>query len=124
MGSTVEKGRIAEEMALQFLLKKGLKLKERNFRYGHREIDLIMESREKLHVIEVKSLDGNFSTDPPAKVDGRKQRLLVSAAGRYIALNHVRKEVQFDVVSIVKKGTGFELEYLPDAFYPIITNFR
>lgn len=119
MSSTVEKGRLAEEMALKFLQEKGLWLKERNFRYGHREIDLIMESRGKLHIIEVKSLDSRFSENPLAKVDERKRRLLVSAAGRYAALHRVVKEIQFDVVSVLKKGTEFELEYLPNAFYPI-----
>lgn len=119
MGSTVEKGRIAEEMALKFLLGKGLRLKARNFRSGHKEIDLIMESSEKLHVIEVKSLNGDFSSNPSEKVDERKRRLITSAASHYVALYGIEKEVQFDVVSIVKKRTDFELNYLPNAFYPI-----
>lgn len=119
MGSTVEKGRIAESIALEFLEKKGLHLKERNFRSGHKEIDLIMESDDTLHIIEVKSLGGNSPADPLEKVDNRKRRLIALAAGHYVSLHNIEKEVQFDVVSVVQKGTEFELEYLPNAFYPI-----
>lgn len=119
MRSTVEKGRIAESFALEFLEKKGLHLKERNFRSGHKEIDLIMESDDTLHIIEVKSLGGNSPADPLEKVDNRKRRLIALAAGHYVALHNIEKEVQFDVVSVVQKGTEFELEYLPNAFYPI-----
>lgn len=117
--STVLKGRTAEDIALEWLLQHGFILKERNYRVGHREIDLIMESGRKLHIVEVKSLTAPALTDPLCKVDIRKQRHLASAAAYYVAAAKIAKEVQFDLVSVVIYPDGHTLEYVPDAFWPI-----
>ena len=112
------KGRYGEELALEFLLGKGLVLRERNCRVGHKELDLVMESEHHLHIVEVKSIERS-GADPAEKVDGAKIKRLVSAAGAYVSGNRITKEVQFDIVTIVFDGTDFDLEYIPNAFYPI-----
>ena len=106
-------------MALGFLLRQGLRLRARNVQIGHKEIDLVMESADKLHIVEVKALTDYPLADPSDKVDARKRRLLASAAGQYMAQEHITKEVQFDVVSVIFRGADFEIEYLPDAFIPV-----
>jgi Holliday junction resolvase-like predicted endonuclease len=52
-------------------------------------------------------------------VDAQKQARLISAASRYIVERHVRKEVQFDVVSVILAEDRTEVEYIPEAFFPI-----
>lgn len=117
--NTVLRGREAEDLALDWLLKHGFVLKERNYRVGHREVDLIVESERHIHIVEVKSLTAPVITDPLRKVDIRKQRLLASAASYYVASNKVVKEVQFDLVSVVFYPDHHSLEYVPGAFWPI-----
>lgn len=116
--SRYSKGRLGEDLALDFLLNNGLSLRNRNCRVGHKEMDLVMESESHIHIVEVKSIEKS-GADPSEKVDETKIRRLTSAAGEYVAVNHISKEVQFDVVTIVFDGTDFDLEYLPNAFYPI-----
>lgn len=117
--STVQKGRKAEDIALEWLLQHGFVLKERNYRSGRREIDLIVESEHRLHIVEVKSLTAPVLTDPLSKVDIRKQRLLSGAAAHYVAEKRVSKEVQFDLISVVFHPDHHTLEYVPEAFWPI-----
>ena len=39
-------GEKGERLALEYLLKRGYTLRAKNYRAGHREIDLILEDRE------------------------------------------------------------------------------
>lgn len=40
----------AEEKALTFLLDKGYTLLEKNYRYGHAEVDLLMKKKAKVNL--------------------------------------------------------------------------
>ena len=49
-------GEKGERLALEYLLKRGYTLRAKNYRVGHREIDLILEDREGVIVfVEVKA---------------------------------------------------------------------
>ena len=118
-----ETGRRGEEIALDWLLARGLTLRDRNWRGGHKELDLVMESAERVHVVEVKTLTPPLLHQPYEKVDAAKQSRLAAAARQYIAQRQVRKEVQFDVVSVVLDGERTSVEYIPEAFYPIRSKY-
>ena len=115
----IETGRRGEDAALAWLEERGFRLLDRNWRSGHKEIDLVVESDARIHFVEVKTLTPPAAIRPAEKVDGHKQAALVTAAGSYMASRHIVKEVQFDVVSVIL-GDGLpEVEYIPDAFIPI-----
>lgn len=114
-----ETGRRGEEIALAWLSARGFRLLDRNWRGGHKELDLVMESLDRVHVVEVKTMTPPLQIQPYEKVDARKQTLLIAAASRYIVEKHVRKEVQFDVVSVVLGEDGPLVDYIPEAFIPI-----
>ena len=118
-----ETGRRGEELALNWLLAHGLTLRDRNWRGGHKELDLVMESAERVHVVEVKTLTPPLQHQPFEKVDAAKQARLAAAARQYIAQRQVRKEVQFDIVSVVLDGADPTIEYIPEAFYPIRSKY-
>ncbi len=120
-----QRGRLAEDMALEFLVKRGLTLLARNFRAGHREIDLIMQSRPSadkkgtVHIIEVRSLSEPLLKLPFETVDKSKQKKVISAAAKYIYRNNILLDVQFDIVSVTFKADGgVDIEYFPNAFAP------
>lgn len=117
--STVETGKAGEDAALEYLLEKGLVLRERNWRAKHLEIDLIMESRDYLHIIEVRSRMRHDPVEPKDTVDKKKQQRLIRAASSYIFKNDIRKDTLFDIVSVVFDGGKPQLEYIEDAFTPI-----
>ena len=114
-------GRAGEDMALEMLQKRGLWLLERNWRWNHKEIDLIMESAAAVHFIEVKTLRAPAVREPWEAVTPQKQRNLVLAAEHFIYSRHITKEVQFDIVSLLSMPDGsVEGEYIERAFFPII----
>lgn len=115
----VETGRLGEEAALAWLERRGFRLLARNWRSGHKEVDLVMESGRVVHIIEVKTLTPPLLEQPFERVDPVKQRRLINAARRYIGELHIDREVQFDIVSVVLDGDGPQVEYIPEAFYPI-----
>ena len=54
MLSTVEIGKNGEDLAVEYLVNKGYKILERNWRSGHKEIDIIAMDGDTLVVVEVK----------------------------------------------------------------------
>ena len=114
-----ETGRRGEDVALAWLQERGFRLLDRNWRSQHKELDLVMESAERVHFVEVKTMTAPLLIQPFEKVDAVKQGRLVAAASHYIAVRRVQKEVQFDVVSVVFDGEQTEVEYIPEAFFPI-----
>lgn len=118
-----ETGRRGEDLALAWLESHGLRLLDRNWRSGHKEIDLVMESAGRLHIVEVKTLTFPVLGRPGDRVDAFKQGRLVAAARHYAALHRVQKEIQFDVVSVILDGDCSQVEYIPEAFFPIARVF-
>lgn len=119
MSREISLGRRGEDLALTCLENRGLVLLERNWRWEHKEIDLIMESADAVHFVEVKSLRAPAIRQPYEAVTSEKQRNVAMAAEHFIFERHIRKEAQFDVVSIIFDGDAGSLEYIPKAFFPI-----
>lgn len=113
-----ETGRRGEMEAEIFLQKLGLRTLDKNWRAGHREIDLIMEWSDGIHFIEVKTLRAPNIREPYEGINRKKQMLLISAARAYLASKRLYREALFDVVSVVIEGEEAKVEYFPDAFSP------
>lgn len=54
MPSTKSKGDKGEDIAVDYLVKKGFKIVERNYRYGHGEIDIIAEDPDDGYLVFVE----------------------------------------------------------------------
>ena len=114
-----ETGRRGEDLALAWMQDHGFRLLDRNWRSGHKELDLVMEGDERVHIVEVKTMTPPLLIQPFEKVDPVKQGRLVAAARHYIAQRQVTREVQFDVVSVILGDGQPQVEYIPEAFFPI-----
>ena len=119
MSREISLGRRGEVLAREWLEARGLVLLESNWRWEHREIDLIMEGQDAIHFIEVKTLQAPAAHQPWEAVTLAKQRNVSSAAQHFISERHIRKEARFDIVSIIFEGDEPSLEYIPEAFFPI-----
>lgn len=113
-----ELGKKGEDVALKFLTERGMQLVARNWRSGHKELDLVMDDGEFLRVVEVRSLNYPNNADPAETVDWHKSRMVIAAARAFVARNKIAKEVVFDVVSVLFNGEIYKLEYIPAAFAP------
>jgi len=100
-GSTYQKGKKGEDQASAYLMLKGYRILERNFRVGQGEIDLIARRGDKLVFIEVKTRRGKSQGTPLEAVTPHKVKRLSAAAAVYLAGNpQERGDCRFDVVTL------------------------
>lgn len=114
-----EKGAKAEDLAVEYLVSKGFKILERNFRTTFGEIDIIAKKKSTLIFVEVKS---EFSGDgflAEEKIDKRKKEKILKVAEFFLVKNFQKlskiKEIRFDV--IVVRGIKEEIVHYESVFY-------
>ncbi|MET1258193.1 YraN family protein [Flagellimonas sp. DF-77] len=117
MGKHHDFGRIGEAKAVTFLEARGYEVLERNWRFQRAEIDIIARIDETICIIEVKSRKNDSLRPIALAVDRKKIRLLLTAADAYVTENDISFEVRFDIITVLQKGTRFEIEHLQHAFY-------
>jgi len=112
-----EFGKIAEELAADFLVKAHYKILARNFRYLKAEIDIIAEKDDCIVIVEVKARHTDAFLEPQEAVNKKKIKLLISAANYFIEENSIDKEVRFDIISVLpNKQKTLEIHHIIDAF--------
>ncbi len=113
-----ETGLKGELLAADFLVKKGYILLHRNWRYRHKEVDLILQKEDWLIIAEVKTRRGFGFGFPEESVTAAKQSFLQVAAAAYFEANAGFDKVRFDVISIVldERDQPIEFLHLEDAF--------
>jgi putative endonuclease len=112
------KGKVGENLALDFLLKSGFEILETNWSANKAEIDIIYMDLDTLVFVEVKTRKG-IDTAPEKAVTYRKQKLIVSAASQYMESINYEWKIRFDIIAIVHSSEqDFILEHYKDAFFP------
>ncbi len=117
MKDHIELGKAGEELAVKHLEGKGYTVLERNWRFGREEIDIIARNGNFLVVVEVKTRTSNVLVEPEASVTRAKQRILVRAANAFVNYRKQKGEVRFDIITILARPEGMELNHIVDAFY-------
>ncbi len=112
-----ELGKKGEQLAVNFLSKKGYEIIERNYRFDKAEVDIIAKKKEILAIVEVKTRSSIDFGNPQDFVKPKQIQRLVKAVDEYVTINGLDVEVRFDIIAIVKKGKSFEIEHLENAFY-------
>ena len=114
--SRKKSGNDAEDKALQFLKKQGLRLRERNFSTKSGEVDLIMQdpSTEALVFIEVRYRKNTDFGGAAASVTPKKQQKIIKAALAYQQKEAPQASMRFDVVAI--EGNDMQINWIPSAF--------
>jgi putative endonuclease len=109
-------GRQAEDSALAYLEKKGLRLVERNFLCRGGEIDLIMLDGVQLVFVEVRFRSSNRFGSAAESVDWRKQARITRAASWYLLSRRLDCPARFDVVAVSPDREELTMDWIPDAF--------
>ena len=117
MGLHNDFGRLGEKMAADYLQEKGYTIRQKNYRYQKAEIDILAEKEGILAVVEVKARSSDNLQEIAETVNQKKIGLLTSAADHYVNEKELDLEVRFDIITLLKKGQGFQLEHIKDAFY-------
>lgn len=113
--SNVALGKLGEEAALEYLLSKGCKLCQKNYRAERCEIDLIVWDGDVLVFVEVKARHkSGFGTGREA-VTVAKQRNVIKAATIYAIKNGLTQRfMRFDVVEVELNTMG--ITHIENAF--------
>lgn len=114
MTDKIKTGAKGENLAAEFLQRKGFEIVARNFRYKRSEIDLIIKRENWIIFVEVKTRSSDTFGEPEQFVDLKKARMIFQAAEEYIFSNDWHGHVRFDVVS-VKLGLHPEITHFEDA---------
>ncbi|WP_055447526.1 YraN family protein [Lacinutrix mariniflava] len=112
-----ELGKKGEQLAVDFLLKKGYEILERNYTFQKSEVDIIAKIKDTLAVVEVKTRSTVEFGNPQDFVKPKQIQRLVKAIDEFVNVNSLDVEVRFDVIAIVKDNKQFKIEHLEDAFY-------
>lgn len=115
-----EIGEKGEIIARQFLIGKGYKILDTNWRHQHKEIDIIAMKDNLVVMVEVKLRSTDKYGQPEEAVSVRKQKFLIEAADNYMQNFDEEAEVRFDVISIIKNGNKELIRHIEEAFIPYL----
>ena len=87
MATHNELGAWGEELAAAFLRQKGYVIVERNWKMGHRDIDIIAKDDDMMVFVEVKTRRNRVFGEPEDAVDYRK--LVGTPDGKAPEISHI-----------------------------------
>lgn len=123
MATHNELGKEAENLAAEYLVKKGYKILVRNFRFKKNEIDIIAEKADQIIIVEVKARSTDFFILPQEAVTKSKIKSIVSAANHFMEEFNKDQEVRFDIISVLPDKQGnLAIEHIEDAFEALDAN--
>jgi len=116
-----ELGRRGESVAAGYLLGRGWRLLASNYRFGRREVDLVVRRGDLVVFVEVKTRAGAGFGAPEEAVTRLKRREIEIVAEHWLERHRPGDvDVRFDVVSILVSPDGrlADVVHLEDAWRP------
>ncbi len=116
--NSYQRGRWAEQTALEYLLAKKLKLLDKNFRSLFGEIDLIMQDKNIILFIEVRYRSSNHFHAAIESIDRKKCERIISTSHQYLYENRNASHLdcRFDVVVLFGTQKNPTIEWIKNAF--------
>ena len=108
-----EIGDFGETKAVHYLRWRGYTVKERNYRAGHHEIDIIAANFTTIAFVEVKTRESVSYGTPAEAVDKNKQQRYRMIAKFYWMKTKEEPNARFDVAEVYGDG---RIEYIKYAY--------
>lgn len=112
MADNLSIGKKGENLAAEFLTKKGYQILRRNYRYRRGEIDLIAKRNNIIIFVEVKYRSGTSFGFPEDFVDNSKEEMVLKTAEFFLEEENWNGDIRFDIIAI----SGNEIRHFLDAF--------
>lgn len=113
MGRAQDRGRLAEQLAADWLAYAGFEVVERNARIGGVEVDILAREGGTWLVVEVRARSRTDYGGAGATIDrAKRDRLLRAARG---LAQQGRALVRIDVVTVEPGGSGLRIEHVRNA---------
>ncbi len=118
MAASHDFGRLGEDLAARFLAARGWTVIERNFRLGHKEVDLVARRRGVVAFVEVKSRSGPDYGHPLEAITAGKRREIELVARAWVARHGRPGDVyRFDAMAVHRDGgRPPRVEHVEDAW--------
>ena len=110
MAAHNELGTWGEKQAAHYLERKGFLMVERDWKSGHRDIDLIAVDGDTVVFVEVKTRRNRVFGEPEDAVNYLKLQHLRAAINHYVKYRHISQPIRLDVVSVIGSPQGEEPE--------------
>ena len=117
--NTTELGQKGELLAARYLQSKGYTIIATNWRYYHREIDIIAKYQNLMIFVEVKLRHYNGQQLAREAVSRHKEKLLIDAAETWILRSDHMGESRFDLIAITLWDNKYHIEHIENAFNPM-----
>jgi len=112
-------GRWGEDKAAEYLESKGYRVVERNWRMGHRDLDIVALDDSTLVIVEVKTRRNDFFMEPEQAVDRKKIRSLTIAANAFVKSHSLGLPIRFDIISVIGESpSDCHINHIENAFIP------
>lgn len=122
MAEHLNRGKTGEDEAVVYLRSKGYSILHRNWRSGHKELDIVARQGNELVIVEVKSRCDTEYGLPEDAVGRQKIRRIVASADAYVRKYCIDLPVRFDVITVVGTQQPYQIEHIEDAFFPPMWN--
>ena len=106
-------GRQGEKAVEKYLKKQGCKILERNYQTPFGEADLIVQDKDEIAFVEVKTRTSDKFGEPREAVTPEKQRRYKKIAECFWKEHGEEPNARFDVAEVYADGT---IEYFKNAF--------
>lgn len=98
-------GKEGEDIAAKFLVENGFEILERNYHYGHGEIDIVAKDNGVLVFVEVKTRKNLEFGEPEYAITKRKIQQVKKMAELYLFDKKIEEvDCRFDVVSVLMEN--------------------
>ena len=116
MAAHHELGKWGEDCAADYLQRMGYTVVARDWKSGHRDIDIIAMDEETVVFVEVKTRRNRTFAEPETAVDYQKRHHLQGAINHYVKYYHVNQDIRFDIITVVgtMDSDQPEIEHLKD----------
>ena len=113
--NNIQKGKLGEDIALNYLIDNNANILETNYKIKSGEIDIIAKIDEEIVFIEVKSRSNIKFGYPSESVDNKKIRKIINTAKYYILKHNLNNiSIRFDVIEIYLKDK--KINHIVNAF--------
>lgn len=110
-------GRIGEELAINYLQRKGYKIIEKNFQCRQGEIDIIAKDKDEIVIIEVKTRKCLEYGKPAEAVNETKKKHIYKATEYYLYIKKLEKAyIRIDVIEVYIKENKYYINHIKNIF--------
>ncbi len=100
-GQKLNTGKLGEDIAENYLKKKGYKIIARNYRNKYGEIDLVVQDKSSLVFVEVRTRRNERFGSPEESINSKKKRKMFKNTKAYIAFHNFKEKYRMDVICVV-----------------------